>query len=149
MHNYNPLRPGSADDELPTDLTPQEPEEEPTEIVASEPKPEPVAAGEIVANGVRYALRPGRNVIGRKAQSSKADIQIPCDTNVMSREHIVIEAKRVPGKGLTHTLSLYKEVKNATSVGSKRLAFGESVELNHGDIIHLPGTDAVFFLPQK
>ena len=60
------------------------------------------------------SLKLGKNVIGREANSSSADIKVPCEgKNRMSREHIVIEVKKVPGKGYVHYVSMYKEKLNA------------------------------------
>lgn len=105
--------------------------------------------GGITARGAYYPLKMGRNVIGRKATSSKADIQIPCDDNIMSREHIVIDVEQTPGQGVSHTLSLYKEVKNRTCFGSEEMKFGEKRQLCDGDKIHLPGCDVIFSIPDE
>lgn len=95
-----------------------------------------------------YQLQPGRNVIGRKATKSEATIQIDTAENrMMSREHIVIEVKKVPAKGFVHYLSLYKEKVNKTFIGSEPLLYGDSIVLNHGDIIKLPDATLKFEIP--
>lgn len=97
---------------------------------------------------ITYQLKPGRNVIGRKATKSAADFQIPTgDKRSMSREHIVIEVKKVPGKGFVHCLSLYKEAVNETFVGSEPLVFGDCIVLGDGDIINLPDASLKFEIP--
>jgi hypothetical protein len=67
----------------------------------------------------------------------------------MSREHVVIEVKRVAGKGFVHYLSLFKEKVNRTCINNDVLEYGDCVILKHGDIIHLPGIDLKFELPDS
>ena len=67
----------------------------------------------------------------------------------MSREHIVIEIKKVPAKGFVHYLSLYKEKVNKTFVGNEPLVYGDCIILNHGDIIKLPDADLRFEIPNE
>lgn len=96
----------------------------------------------------RYQLKHGRNVIGRKADASKADIQIPTgESRKISREHIVIEVKNIPAKGLVHYASLYKERVNKTYVGTEELFFGDTLILKNGDIIKLPEMELRFEIP--
>ncbi len=95
-----------------------------------------------------YQLKFGRNVIGRKATASTSDFQICTnDEKRMSREHLVIEVKKVPGKGFVHYVSLYKEKVNETFVKDEKLVFGETLILTHGDIIKLPDANLLFELP--
>jgi hypothetical protein len=101
-------------------------------------------------SGISYRLMPGRNVVGRKAAKSEAGIQIyTADSRAMSREHIVIDVKNVPGKGFVHTLSLYKEKVNPTFIGSEPLVYGDRIVLTHGDVIRLPDTTLKFELPDE
>lgn len=101
-----------------------------------------------IGSGVSYQLRPGRNVIGRKGQKSEANFQIDtADKRSMSREHIVIEVKKLPLKGFVHYVSLYKEKVNKTSIGNEPLLFGDCIVLNHGDIIKLPDASLKFEIP--
>ncbi len=65
----------------------------------------------------------------------------------MSREHIVIEVKKLPVKGFVHYVSLYKEKVNKTSIGNEPLLYGDCVVLNHGDIIKLPDATLRFEIP--
>lgn len=97
-----------------------------------------------------FQLQPGRNVIGRKSPESAATIQIPCEkSRRMSREHLVIEAKKVPAKGFVHYVSLFKERENATYIGRARLEYGDCLVLSHGDIIKLPDMDLIFEIPNE
>ncbi|WP_347296771.1 FHA domain-containing protein [uncultured Bacteroides sp.] len=102
----------------------------------------------VIGNGVSFQLKPGRNIIGRKGQNSDANFQIDtADKRSMSREHIVIEVKKLPVKGFVHYVSLYKEKVNKTSIGNEPLLYGDCVVLNHGDIIKLPDATLRFEIP--
>lgn len=98
-----------------------------------------LSIGSIIVNGRTIRLNPGKNIIGRKANQSAATIQIPVTESLrMSREHLVIEVKRVPGKGFVHYASLCKERINATYIGNERLEYGDCIVLNNGDLLKLP-----------
>lgn len=102
----------------------------------------------VAGTGKKYKLCLGRNVIGRKTPKSQATFQI--DTGGerrMSREHLVIEVRLVPGKGYLHILSLYKEKVNDTFLGKEKMYFGDSFALKHGDIIRLPSASIIFEIP--
>jgi len=93
----------------------------------------------LLRTGKAYPLQQGRNVIGRKADSSKATIQLPTGENRrVSREHLVVNVKRVIGQGFVHTVSLYKENVNKTFVNGSQLQPGEELPLKHGYKIDLP-----------
>lgn len=95
-----------------------------------------------------FKLSIGRNVLGRLSQSSHADIQIPTDDrNRMSREHLVIEVKEIPGKGFNHYVSLYKQKLNPTFISGEKLEFGDRVILKDNDIIELPDVKLKFIIP--
>lgn len=97
-----------------------------------------------------YQLKSGKNIIGRQAAQSIADCQIPtAPSKRMSREHLVIEVKREPGRGFVHYASLYKERVNATFVNNTLLEFGDRVVLNHGDVIKLPDATVKFEIPDE
>lgn len=97
------------------------------------------------SSGQSFQLRPGRNVIGRKAAQSAADFQIAVEgSKRLSREHLVIEVKKVPGKGFVHYASLYKPKINKTFIGNEQLEYGDCVVLNSGDIIKLPDVSVKF-----
>ena len=96
-----------------------------------------------------YQLKMGRNVIGRKATASTADFQIPLlpEQKKMSREHMVIDVEMIPGRGLTHQASLYKEQVNETLVNGVALQYGEKVPLKDQDRIRLPHAELLFTTP--
>ena len=93
-------------------------------------------------------LTPARTIIGRKSASSTAKFQIDtAGKKGMSREHLLIEVKKVPGKGFVHSLSLFKNRTNTTYVNNQPLSYGDSVVLNHGDVIQMPDAVLRFEIP--
>lgn len=104
-------------------------------------------AGQIclLKSGETFPLKPGRNVIGRKASSSKATVQIPTgESKRVSREHLVINANSIPGQGYMYTISLFKEHVNKTLVNGTELLPGEELPLKHGCRIDLPDVQLRF-----
>lgn len=98
--------------------------------------------------GAAYTLKPGRNVIGRKASNSTADIML--DTGLMrglSRSHLVVEVKKEPLKGYVHYASLAKERVNETRVNNMPLLYGDCVILEDGAQLKLPDCTLSFRLP--
>lgn len=91
-------------------------------------------------NASPIKLKLGKNVIGRKVtMESQATVQIPTEgSKRMSREHMIIEVKYIPGKGVVHYASLYKEKVNATYINDMLLEYGDCVIVNNGDLIRLP-----------
>lgn len=103
----------------------------------------------IPSQNISYQLKPGKNIIGRKANGSSAQFQITCPSKRMSREHLIIEIKKVPGKGFVHYASLYKEQVNATFIGNNQLEYGDCLVLNDKDIIKLPDVECRFIIPDE
>lgn len=100
--------------------------------------------------GESYQLRPGRNIIGRRAQRSSANFMIDTgNSRQMSREHIIIEVSNEPGRGFVHRISLFKERVNDTFVGRDKIMYGDRMVLNHGDRIQLPDAILKFELPEE
>lgn len=96
--------------------------------------------------GHEYPLKCGRNVIGRKSETSKADIQLPLDDNLyISREHIVIDVVYNPLSGYQHLISLYKEKVNDTYLGKEKLTPGDQLILSDGLVITLPNDTQLRF----
>lgn len=102
----------------------------------------------ILGGSSSYQLKPGRNIIGRRGQKSEANFQIDTgEKRSMSREHIVIDVKKVSGKGFVHYISLFKEKVNKTYIGNEPLIYGDCVVLAHGDVIKLPDANLKFEIP--
>lgn len=103
---------------------------------------------ELSSSGTTHQLKMGKNIIGRK-WSGNTITDIAIDTpgkNRMSREHLVVEVKDVPGKGIVHYASLYKQNVNKTFINKEKLDFGDRFVLNNGDIIELPDASIKFIL---
>lgn len=93
----------------------------------------------MLKSGATFPLKPGRNVVGRKATSSKATIQIPSGENKrISREHLIINANPMAGQGYMYTVSLFKDHVNPTLINGTELQPGEEMPLKHGTRIDLP-----------
>lgn len=104
----------------------------------------------VMPSGPSFQLKPGKNIIGRRATQSSADFQIPMETSKrLSREHLIIEVKKVPGKGFVHYASLCKQKTNKTLIGNEQLEYGDCVVLNHGDVIKLPDVNVKFEIPDE
>ncbi len=95
--------------------------------------------------GATYNLSPGRNVVGRMAQTSTADIQIPDTTGSkrMSRSHFVINVLKENGQ-YVHYASLIRPDVNATFVNNMQLIYGQQVRLFSMDVIYLPDESLQF-----
>lgn len=97
-----------------------------------------------------YPLHVGKNIVGRKASASTADIQLSTGENKrMSREHLIIEVKKVPSKGFVHYASLYKQKVNITSINGDKLEYGDCIILKHGDKLELPDVTLRFEIPDE
>lgn len=99
-----------------------------------------------------FQLKMGRNVIGREAKSSTADIQIPIQTtgrSRMSREHLIIDVDKVMGKGIVHHLFLYKANVNETHLNGEKLEVPDRIILKNGDVITLPEAKLIFEIPDE
>ena len=102
----------------------------------------------VMPSGPTFQLKKGKNVIGRKASQSVADVQISTgESRKLSREHLTIDVNLVPGKGMRHYVSLYKQKVNKTFIGSVPLEYGDCIVLKHGDIIKLPDVSLRFIVP--
>ena len=102
----------------------------------------------VLPSGPTFQLHVCRQVIGRKTiNPPHADLGIQTENNRMSRQHLVIEVKKIPGKGFVHYASLFKEKVNDTFIGQNKLVFGDCIVLKHGDIIQLPDKKLRFELP--
>lgn len=104
----------------------------------------------VIPSGPSFQLKPGKNIIGRRATQSTADFQIPMEgSKRLSREHLVIEVKKVQGKGFVHYASLCKQKTNKTFIGNEQLEYGDCIVLNHGDVIKLPDVNVKFEIPDE
>ena len=87
--------------------------------------------------GQTYILSVGLNIVGRKAASSDASVQIDTANRTMSRKHCAIEVKPTKGDtGYLHILSNAQN-KNATYVGNQKLEDGDRIVLQGGEKIRM------------
>ena len=94
-------------------------------------------------NGMRYRLDVGTYRVGRKAVTSSADVQININDLYMSREHIIINVRRLSDGSLKADVSNHKN-KNATFVNGVQLMPGDAVVLHNGDRIKMGETTVIF-----
>lgn len=97
----------------------------------------------LVYGGQSIPLFVGRNVVGRKADSSPASAQIPANDLYMSRQHCVIDVKMERDGSLSASLSNYKN-KNRTAVQGRLVSGNGSVDLANGNQITLGHTSVIF-----
>lgn len=97
--------------------------------------------------GKVYLLKMGLNIIGRKAHTSSADIQLDTDDKTISRNHCAIEVKKLSNGSYIHYLSNSKN-KNATYVNGEELKDGDRIILQGGESIKL-GNSTISFIKPK
>ncbi|MDO4336054.1 MAG: FHA domain-containing protein [Bacteroidales bacterium] len=85
-------------------------------------------------------LKPGCNVIGRRAQTGTADIKISKDM-YMSRSHVRIDVVK-KGSGYEHHLVEINS-KNIVKLNGKPINRGDVLVLKFGDVLTLGTTDIV------
>lgn len=99
--------------------------------------------GKLLYNGKKYMLQMGINTIGRKAETSKASLQIETDDRSMSRLHSVIKVTRLLDGTLRTTIE-NADNKNLTYVGGQLLIDGDTIVLNDGDVIKMGNAYVTF-----
>ena len=97
----------------------------------------------LLCNGKKYGLAIGCNSVGRRAMSSNADVQIDIDDRFFSREHMLINVRRLPDGSIKVDISNYKN-KNVTRVNDIELEQGDAIVLHDGDRIFVGTTTLVF-----
>ncbi len=98
----------------------------------------------------RYQLNAGTNIIGRRASTSKADIQIDEPSQHMSREHLVINVVK-KNNTWKHKASLVKrnDGNECRPVQIGPLTLKRSTDeatLNHDNVIKMPGATIRFVI---
>ena len=90
-----------------------------------------------------YFLEEGQNIIGRKGNTSKADIQIATDDRYMSRQHCSITVTTLPDGTKKAVLSNYQN-KNLTTIDGQEIETGDAIRLVNGNRITMGHTTVVF-----
>lgn len=99
----------------------------------------------LVFNGRTIPLAFGRNIVGRKAETSPANVQIPVDDLYMSRQHCIINVSYGADGIAKATLSNYKN-KNRTAINGHVIQGQDKVSLNDGNQVTLGRTTMIFKL---
>ena len=128
--------------------TQNEPQKHDDTLIVTNAKQTTSALGCLVveSSGVRLPLKAGHNVIGRKATTSTATIQIDGD-RYMSRQHISIDAITIAGR-YRHQLEVLPAT-NSTKLNGEPLSQGDIVILKPGDHIQLGRTTLLFSIANQ
>lgn len=97
----------------------------------------------LISNGQAFQLSPGRNIVGRKACTSVADIQIQTDDRLISRHHALIMIDEEPSGGYRARLTNYKN-KNLTRVNGVDVVDDDEVILEDGATLLMGATVLTF-----
>lgn len=92
-----------------------------------------------------YFLEEGKNIVGRKGNTSKATVQIATDDRYMSRQHCSITVTSLPDGTKKVVLSNYQN-KNLTSVDGQEIETGDEIRLFNGNRITMGCTTVTFKL---
>ena len=97
----------------------------------------------LLHEGKQYDLAIGSNTVGRLVSTSIADVQIDTDDLFMSREHAVINVRRLPNGSLKIDISNFKN-KNTTKVNGMLLEHDDAIVLHDDDTIEMGSTSLSF-----
>lgn len=115
-----------------------------TELLNSGSSKAAIGAIKVMATDEMFKLREGRNIIGRRAQTSTADLCIASDP-YMSRSHVRIDVVR-KGNGFEHHLVEINS-KNIVRLNGRTIDRGDILLLKSGDNLTLGTTQVVFEIP--
>lgn len=90
-----------------------------------------------------YPLAIGVNIIGRKASTSQATVQIETSDRYMSRQHAKIVVSRLPGGKLKAIIS-NDHNKNISTIDGQDLLQGDAIVLSDGDHIVMGETTVIY-----
>jgi len=106
-------------------------------------KKEIVTPGYLSFGGRKYPLELGNNVVGRKASTSQATVQIATDDRYMSRQHLNINVNKLSTDKVKVVVS-NEHNKNATYINGLLLNEGEQLVLTDGAQIKMGNTTIVY-----
>ncbi len=98
----------------------------------------------VTATGISHRLKEGMNVVGRKAATSDATIQIDTTNRRMSRRHVIIEVVRTGNGSVTHYIENVRDKKNSTTVNGRNVEDDDRLILRNNDRICLAGDELTF-----
>lgn len=87
------------------------------------------------STGEKYQLLNGRNVIGRKSNTSSSNVQILTSDLHVSRQHFYIDVDK-NGAGYYYVISNANK-RNKTKVNEQILDNGDQIQLTKGDVIQI------------
>ena len=97
---------------------------------------------ELLYNDVSYPLYEGRNIIGRKGNTSNASVQIATEDRYMSRQHCCITITTMAEGKKKIVLSNYQN-KNLTVVNGQNIEKGDEIRLTDGNCITMGHTTVI------
>lgn len=106
------------------------------------PKTHNVTIGKLKCHGLLYSLKPGVNIVGRKAATSKATVQIdvqglPSEIGrTMSRHHLQIIVQSDKNQ-IRHLVKLLDNVPNETYLNNTLLHKNDIKILSDGDVLKM------------
>lgn len=112
-----------------------------TQLVAAAAKKK--QSVKLMYEGVSYELEEGKNIVGRKGNTSKATVQIATDDHYMSRQHCAINVTTLPDGTIKAVLSNYQN-KNCTMVEGQEIETGDQIRLSNGNQITMGHTKVIF-----
>ena len=99
----------------------------------------------LVLDGKDYPLKEGKNIVGRRGNSSEATVQLDTSDRYLSRQHCQIIITRLPDGTIKAVLSNYKN-KNRTTVNNQLIEEGDEIRLADGYTITMGHTTVIFKL---
>lgn len=102
-----------------------------------------VSPGYLVYGAQSYPLQLGMNVVGRKASTSQATVQIATDDRYMSRQHLNIHVNKVTEEKVRVVVS-NEHNKNATYVNGQLLDEGDQLVITDGSTIKMGNTTVTY-----
>ena len=114
-----------------------------TTQLASLPKAQ--TSAKLMFGGVSYYLKEGQNIVGRKASSSQATVQIETADRYMSRQHCSITVTTLPDGSKKAVLSNYQN-KNLTTIDGQEIGNSDAIRLTDGNNITMGHTTVSFKL---
>ncbi len=112
-----------------------------TQLVTPPPSTLTIGQFRVKSTGEVQWLKEGSTVIGRRAQTSTADIQISSDP-YMSRRHVRIDVVKLPSGGYEHRLIEINST-NIVKLNGRPIQRGDILKLKFGDVLTLGKTDII------
>ena len=101
------------------------------------------ARPKLLFQGREYPLDEGRNVVGRRAQTSQATVQIDSTDRYMSRQHCIITVTSLPDGSKKAVLTNFQN-KNATTIDGQEITSTDAIRLTNGNSIKMGKTTVTF-----